>query len=82
MRIVVIPDLTLSHLDEAEIARIEAAFDGLPDEYRDVIVEACVLGKPHREIAGAMNRSEQAVRSLLQRARARLALLLRDAGRT
>lgn len=59
-----------------EIARIEAAFDDLPDHYRDVIVQARLLGLSRAEIAEQMGRSEIAVRSMLFRASAKLAGLL------
>ena len=59
-----------------EIERIEGAFDKLPDDYREVITMACLAGMPHREIAAKLSKSEPAVRQLLSRARARLALLL------
>jgi RNA polymerase sigma factor (sigma-70 family) len=59
-----------------EVARIEAAFDRLPEEFRDVIVQARILGLSHVEIAAASGRTEEAVRKLLSRARARLAQLL------
>ena len=59
-----------------EVARIERAFEELPEEYREVIALARIVGLSHREIAERMGRSEEAVRQLLARARARLARLL------
>ncbi len=59
-----------------EIARIENAFEQLPDEYREVISLARFVGLSHAEIAARMGRTEEAVRQLLTRARARLARLL------
>jgi len=59
-----------------EIERIERAFDRLPPDYREVLSLACLAGVPHRQIAVAMGRSEVAVRKLLSRARARLAIIL------
>lgn len=59
-----------------EIARIEEAFEKLPEEYREVIALARFVGLNHHEIAARMGRSEEAVRQLLTRARARLARLL------
>jgi len=50
------------------IARLEAAFDRLPDEYREVITLARIVRLPHREVAAAMGRSEVASRGLLYRA--------------
>ncbi|MBK8980357.1 MAG: RNA polymerase sigma factor [Planctomycetes bacterium] len=65
--------------EEAE--RIEAAFAQLPDEYREVITQAHLIGASRAEIGRAMGRSEGAVKVLLHRALARLSRLLR-AGET
>jgi len=62
-----------------EVARIEAAFDRLPDHYREVIVLSRIVGLPHLEIARQMGRTEEATRTLLRRALVQLAGLL-DAG--
>ena len=59
-----------------EVDRIEDAFGRLPAEYAQVIALACVAEWSHKEIADEMGRSEGAVRMLLSRARARLALLM------
>lgn len=59
-----------------EIARIEAAFDRLPDEHREVILLARFEDLSHRQIAERLGKSEEAIRKSLSRARARLALLL------
>jgi RNA polymerase sigma-70 factor (ECF subfamily) len=59
-----------------QVERIEAAFDDLPEDYREVITLARIVGLSHREIAERMGRNEEAVRKLLSRARARLARLL------
>jgi len=59
-----------------EIARFEKAFDRLPDEYREVILLANVVGLSRAEIARQMNRTEIAVRTALARALARLASLV------
>jgi RNA polymerase sigma-70 factor (ECF subfamily) len=59
-----------------QIERVEAAFDELPDDYREVLTLARVVGLSHREIAERLGRSEVAARQLLSRARARLARLL------
>jgi RNA polymerase sigma-70 factor (subfamily 1) len=58
------------------IAHLEAAFDSLPEEYREVITLARIVGLPHDAIASAMNRSVAASRMLLSRALARLAIEL------
>ena len=65
---------------EEEVRRIEKAFDLLPEDYREVLSLGCLAGLPHREVAVEMNRSEPSVRKLLSRARARLAILLEEAG--
>jgi RNA polymerase sigma-70 factor (ECF subfamily) len=62
-----------------EIARLEAAIDQLPEEQREVITMAHLAGLSRAEIGAQMGRSEEAVRSLLHRAKARLSILL-DAG--
>lgn len=59
-----------------EVGRIEAAFDELPDEYREVITLSRILGFSHTEIAARMGRSEGATRTLLYRALGRLSGLL------
>lgn len=55
------------------VARLEAAFDRLPADYREVITLTRIVGLPHREVAEAMGRSETASRMLLYRALAELA---------
>jgi len=59
-----------------EVERIEVAFGELPDEYREVITLAHVVGLSRREIAEQMDRSEGAIRVLLHRALARVSSLL------
>jgi RNA polymerase sigma-70 factor (ECF subfamily) len=59
-----------------EEARIEAAFAKLPPDHRKVITLARLAGLPHKEIAAQMNRNENAVRQLLFRALANLAVQL------
>ncbi len=64
-----------------EAARIEAAFDVLNDEQREIVVQSRLLGASHREIAELTGKSEGAVRVALHRALARLATALDgDAG--
>lgn len=62
--------------------RIEAAFDRLPDDYREAVTLHKLCGLSHREIAERMQRSEGAVRNLVYRGISRLALLVdgADAG--
>lgn len=61
--------------------RVEAAFDLLPDDYREAITLHKLCGLSHAEIAERMNRSEGAVRNLVYRGISRLALLV-DGGDT
>lgn len=56
-----------------ELQRVEAAFDDLPENYREVIVSARLLGLSHGEIATQMGKSEGAIRTMLSRATAQLA---------
>lgn len=60
--------------------RIEAAFEELPDEHREVLILARIVGLSRAEIGEKMDRSENAVRSLLFRAQARLGALLAQGG--
>lgn len=62
-----------------EIERIERAFDALPDDYRELLLEVAVVGRDRRELAEERGQSPEALRQTLTRARARLAMLLRDA---
>ncbi|MBL8695749.1 MAG: sigma-70 family RNA polymerase sigma factor [Planctomycetes bacterium] len=59
-----------------ELARIESAFEELPEDYREVILLSKFVGLSHAEIATEMGRSDTAVRTLLSRALARLAGIL------
>lgn len=61
---------------QERIARLEAAFDRLPEDYREVITLTRIVGLSHREVAEAMGRSEPASRMLLYRALAQLAVEL------
>lgn len=54
--------------------RFEAAFDRLPDDYREAITLHKLCGMSHAEIAKHMGRSEGAVRNLVYRGISRLAL--------
>lgn len=55
------------------LARVEAAFSALPEDYQEVILLAKVVGLPRAEIAKRMNRTEASIRNLLPRALAELA---------
>ena len=59
-----------------EIERLEAAFDQLSEDHREVITAARLMRLSHAEIAERMGRSEGAVRMLLVRALAELAAIL------
>jgi RNA polymerase sigma-70 factor (ECF subfamily) len=59
-----------------EIARIERAFDRLPDEYREVITLCRIAGLPREDVAAHMGRTPGAVSTLLYRALRRLSELL------
>ena len=59
-----------------EIVRIEAAFEKLTEEQREVITMAHIAGLSRAEIAQQMGKSEGAVRVILHRALARISELL------
>lgn len=57
-----------------EVARIESAFAALPEDWKEVVISARIFGFEHREIADRLGKSEGAVRVMLHRALARLAV--------
>jgi RNA polymerase sigma-70 factor, ECF subfamily len=57
-------------------AAFEAAFDVLPEDYREAITLRRIVGLEYDAIAEAMGRSEGAVRNLVHRGIARLSTLL------
>lgn len=59
-----------------EMARVEAAFDELSEEQREVVTLAHLVGMSRAEIAAQTGRSEGAVRVLLHRALVKLSGLL------
>ena len=59
-----------------ELERVEHAFEQLPDDYREVITLAHIAGLSRKEIAEEMGRTEGAVRVLLNRAIARVTVIL------
>ena len=61
------------------VAEIEAAFDQLPDGYREIIAMSRIAGLSHAEIAERLGKSPGAVRTTLNRALCRLAALLEPA---
>jgi RNA polymerase sigma-70 factor (ECF subfamily) len=58
------------------VASVEAAFDALPEDYREAISLHRMVGLSHAEIALQMNRSEGAVRNLVYRGLSKLAIAL------
>jgi RNA polymerase sigma factor (sigma-70 family) len=56
-----------------QIGHIEAAFDSLPEHYREVIVGSRLLGLSHADLAAQSGKTESAVRTMLSRALAQLA---------
>ena len=64
---------------QEQVLRLDAAFDELPEDYRDVILLFHVVGLSHREVAERLDRSPDAVRNLLFRAIARVGRLLEEA---
>lgn len=56
------------------VAQVEAAFDELPEDYREAVTLHRLCGLSHAEIAAQMGRSEGAVRNLVYRGMSRLAL--------
>lgn len=63
-------------LRREEIAQLEAAIDQLPDEQKEVLTLAHLAGLSRAEIGAQMGKSEEAVRALLHRAKARLSILM------
>ncbi|MEZ5966277.1 MAG: sigma-70 family RNA polymerase sigma factor [Planctomycetota bacterium] len=61
---------------QEEVARIERAFDALPDDYREAVSMRRMMGLEYAEIAERMGRSQGAVRNLVHRAIARLTIEL------
>lgn len=58
------------------LRRIEAAFDDLPEDYKEAITLYRLCGLDYQEIAARMQRTEGAVRNLVYRGLSRLALRL------
>ncbi len=58
------------------LARLELAFDALPEHYREVVTLAKVAGLTYDQIASATGRTSDSVRNILARALNKLALLL------
>ena len=58
-----------------DLERLERAFDQLPEQYREVITLARIVGMPRAEIAEQLGTTSGAVRTMLGRALARLSEL-------
>ena len=63
-------------LGREEVERFERAFETLPDEAREIISLARIVGLSHKEIADHLGKSEAATRQSLHRALAALAAAL------
>lgn len=63
-----------------EIARLESAFDQLPDDYREALTFFRIAGMPIADLAKRIGRTEGATRTLLNRAMARLTSVLEPEG--
>lgn len=73
------PMLPLEHLERAEVAsRVLAALDRLPARYRVPLTLYHIDGLSHAKVAQALGAPEGTVRSLVARARRKLAVLLAD----
>lgn len=64
------------------LARVEAAIDALPEDYRTAIALHRLVGLTAREIGAQMNRSEGAARNLIYRGLARIGLALAEGERS
>ena len=60
-------------ISDEDVRRIEAAFDRLPDRYREAILLSRVAGLSYADVAGALQCKPHYARTLLHRAVARLA---------
>ena len=61
-----------------QLERIEAAMEKLPPDYRQVLILARLVGLSHTKVAAEMGRTENAVRTLLSRAKLRLLAVLEE----
>jgi RNA polymerase sigma-70 factor (ECF subfamily) len=55
-----------------EIERLERALSRLPDDYREVVILARIVGLPHADISAHMGRTGSSTRNLLGRALTKL----------
>jgi DNA-directed RNA polymerase specialized sigma24 family protein len=63
---------------QEQVEQLEAAFDRLTDDQREVLTLVRIVGLPMAEVAATMARNEGACRSLLHRATARLGMVLAE----
>jgi DNA-directed RNA polymerase specialized sigma24 family protein len=63
---------------QEQVEQLEAAFDRLSEDQREVRTLVRVVGLPIEEVAVTMARNAGACRSLLHRATARLGMILGD----
>lgn len=63
-------------MGQEEIERLETALAQLPDDYREIIVLARIVGMSHQDIADHLDRTLPSVRNALGRAVTRLGQLL------
>jgi RNA polymerase sigma-70 factor (ECF subfamily) len=68
-----LPTPSQAAMGREALARIEEAFERLPEDYREVIVLSRIVGLSRAEVAAQMQRTEASVRNLLSRALAELA---------
>lgn len=69
---------TQEFLAKERVERLEAAFDRLPEQYREVVALSRIAKLSRPEVAARMGRSEDSVRNLLHRGLAELARILRS----
>ncbi len=72
LRSVATPSMELSRSED--LILVSRALDAIPEDYRRVIMLRVVDGRPHRDVAAMLGRTETATRMLLSRARAALSL--------
>lgn len=65
-------------MGKEEVERLEQALSELPDDYREIVVLARIVGMSHQDIADHLGRTKPSVRNALGRAITRLGQALRD----
>ena len=70
------PTPSQAAIGHEERQRIEAAFDQLPEDYREIITLIRIAKLSHKEAGERTGRSEQASRALLRRALLALSWIL------